>query len=122
MKPSLLIPRERHAANCACDFAAACGFAGSEQVRRPFAIPMPLPDIGRHSVSEALDLLDMDAQQIAGLVLNKVSPRWFRLFRRADRDPAQVPGNCGRDGGYRFTSVLSVRVRARRRNVDGAGE
>jgi capsular exopolysaccharide synthesis family protein len=39
----------------------------------------------RQAVSEALDLLDMDAQQIAGLVLNKVSPRWFRLFRYGGR-------------------------------------
>jgi succinoglycan biosynthesis transport protein ExoP len=41
----------------------------------------------RQAVSEALDLLDMDAQQIAGLVLNKVSPRWFRLFRYGGRYP-----------------------------------
>jgi succinoglycan biosynthesis transport protein ExoP len=41
----------------------------------------------RQAVSEALDLLDMDAQKIAGLVLNKVSPRWFRLFRYGGRYP-----------------------------------
>jgi hypothetical protein len=29
----------------------------------------------------------MDTQQIAGLVLNKVSPRWFRLFRYGGRYP-----------------------------------
>jgi succinoglycan biosynthesis transport protein ExoP len=39
----------------------------------------------RQAVSEALDLLDTDAQKIAGLVLNKVSPRWFRLFRYGGR-------------------------------------
>jgi succinoglycan biosynthesis transport protein ExoP len=39
----------------------------------------------RQAVSEALDLLDMHAQKIAGLVLNKVSPRWFRLFRYGGR-------------------------------------
>jgi succinoglycan biosynthesis transport protein ExoP len=39
----------------------------------------------RQAVSEALDLLDMDVQKIAGLVLNKVSPRWFRLFRYGGR-------------------------------------
>jgi len=41
----------------------------------------------RQAVSEAVDLLDMDAQKIAGLVLNKVSPRWFRLFRYGGRYP-----------------------------------
>jgi capsular exopolysaccharide synthesis family protein len=41
----------------------------------------------RQAVSEALDLLDTDAQKIAGLVLNKVSPRWFRLFRYGGRYP-----------------------------------
>jgi succinoglycan biosynthesis transport protein ExoP len=39
----------------------------------------------RQAVSEAIDLLDTDAQKIAGLVLNKVSPRWFRLFRYGGR-------------------------------------
>ncbi len=39
----------------------------------------------RQAVSEALDLLDVDAQKIAGVVLNKVSPRWFRLFRYGGR-------------------------------------
>jgi succinoglycan biosynthesis transport protein ExoP len=41
----------------------------------------------RQAVSEALDLLDMDAEKVAGVVLNKVSPRWFRLFRYGGRYP-----------------------------------
>jgi polysaccharide biosynthesis transport protein len=47
----------------------------------------------RQAVSEALDLLDVDAQKIAGVVLNKVSPRWFRLFRYGGRysESASVP-------------------------------
>jgi len=39
----------------------------------------------RQAVSEALDMLDADAQKITGLVLNKVSPRWFRLFHYGGR-------------------------------------
>jgi polysaccharide biosynthesis transport protein len=47
----------------------------------------------RQAVSEAVDLLGMDAHKIAGLVLNKVSPRWFRLFRYGGRysETALVP-------------------------------
>jgi capsular exopolysaccharide synthesis family protein len=45
----------------------------------------------RQIVSEALDLLDRDAQKIAGLVLNKVSPRWFRLFRYGGRYEESAP-------------------------------
>jgi capsular exopolysaccharide synthesis family protein len=45
----------------------------------------------RQAVSEALDLLDTDAHKIAGLVLNKVSPRWFRLFRYGGRYAESAP-------------------------------
>jgi polysaccharide biosynthesis transport protein len=45
----------------------------------------------RQAVSEALDLLDMQAQKIVGLVLNKVSPRWFRLFRYGGRYAETAP-------------------------------
>jgi capsular exopolysaccharide synthesis family protein len=45
----------------------------------------------RQAVSEALDLLDVDAQKIAGLVLNKVSPRWYRLFRYGGRYSESAP-------------------------------
>jgi len=45
----------------------------------------------RQIVSEALDLLDRDARKIAGLVLNKVSPRWFRLFRYGSRYSESAP-------------------------------
>jgi hypothetical protein len=36
----------------------------------------------------------MDTQQIAGLVLNKVSPRWFRLFRYGGRYPEAASVLC----------------------------
>ena len=45
----------------------------------------------RQIVSEALDLLGRDAQKISGLVLNKVSPRWFRLFRYGSRYSESAP-------------------------------
>jgi len=41
----------------------------------------------RQAVAEVLYLLDKHALKIAGVVLNKVSPRWFRLFDYSGRNP-----------------------------------